>query len=100
MATLTAIPSELMMTTTAHSGTGGHGHGGCSTTGGPLPMALQRQPIDVYSQMGMQRLGQLYKAPNCFSSAGKYNETGGGLDVVKVEQNLNNVQQIVESAIG
>lgn len=63
-------------------------------------MALQQQAMDVYTPLGMQRLGQLYKG----NDLGDVNKLGGdgigsNADAIKLEHNRNNVQQIVESAI-
>ena len=69
---------------------------------------MQRHNIDVYTQIGMQRLGQLYKNNNNIVNNNNNNkqtgDNGGAADgidaTIKTEQNFSNVQQIVESAIG
>lgn len=60
----------------------------------------QHQSMDVYTPLGMQRLGQLYKG----NGLGDVNKIGGdgvgnNADAIKLEHNRNNVQQLVESAI-
>lgn len=61
--------------------------------------------IDVYSQLGMQRIGQMFKANmtanNNNSNCNNKNAKSQGYDAgIKLEQNMNNVKQLVESAIG
>lgn len=82
LATLTAIPND---------------------SGSSSSMTLQQRPsIDVYSPVGMQRLGHLYKSTNSYIGSGGINKSNNSRnsDSGKSEQNAANVQQIVESAIG
>lgn len=66
----------------------------------PIPAAdaptnMHRQNLDIYTQIGMQRLGQLYKS-NMMSSSSSENKHRSSDSDIKPEQN---VQQIVEAAI-
>lgn len=92
MAAHTSIANDMMMAAGQSSG-----HGGSSATA--QGMALQRPQIDIYSPMGMQRLGQLYKG-QMFGGPNKSNTGALGAEVVKLEQSRNNIQHLVESAIG
>lgn len=87
------------------------------------PSMAAAHQIDVYSQLGMQRLGQMYKAANVIQNNNNNNNntnnnnhsssngssavssTGQSqakaiADATNKESNANNVQQLVESAIG
>lgn len=78
----------------------------------PAPAHIQSSPssfidsqgnhIDIYSQIGMQRISQMYKAnlaannnnSNCNNKNAKTNS------IERAEQNMNNIKQLVEGAIG
>lgn len=83
-----------------------------------VPMSIiQTQPsfvdqshhLDVYSQIGMQRIGQMFKTNlmtnnnnnnnNCNNKNPKNNRPHYE-NTVKMEQSMNNIKQLVESAIG
>lgn len=81
------------------------------------PSLAATHQIDVYSQLGMQRLGQMYKAnviqnnnnnnnnnnhnsSNSSVASSTGNSTKPIADATNKETNANNVQQLVESAIG
>lgn len=63
--------------------------------------STQRQHIDVYSQLGMQRLGQMYKLNNNYSghkaSSASLRGNGGVLEDLTTREE--NIQQIIESAL-
>lgn len=71
----------------------------------------QNHHLDVYSQIGMQRIGQMFKAnlmannnnntSNCNNKNPKTNRpTQNFENPMKMEQSMNNIKQLVESAIG
>ncbi|XP_031635296.1 uncharacterized protein LOC116348436 [Contarinia nasturtii] len=69
--------------------------------------ADQSHHLDVYSQIGMQRIGQMFKSNlmannnnnNCNNKNAKNNRPNYE-NTVKMEQSMNNIKQLVESAIG
>lgn len=80
-----------------------------------IPSHIQNSPsgfidsqghhIDIYSQIGMQRISQMYKAnlaannnnSNCNNKNAKSNNYE---NAVKIEQSMSNIKQLVEGAIG
>lgn len=127
MATLTAITTNEHVPISSTTNIGGHsqsiGHVLNSSASIYSPATLHRQhsvqtstnlpshhPIDVYSQMGMQRLGQMYKSNVMTNNNNNnninnnnhnnHNKCKQSADGSNSEQNLNSVQQLVESAIG
>lgn len=75
---------------------------------GPPSFAEQNHHLDVYSQIGMQRIGQIFKANfmannnnnNCNNKNAKNNSRPNYENAAKMEQSMNNIKQLVESAIG
>lgn len=73
----------------------------------PPSFGEQGHHLDVYSQIGMQRIGQMFKANlmtnnnnnSCNNKNSKTNRSNYE-NAVKLEQNMNNIKQLVESAIG
>lgn len=85
-----------------------------------VPMSIMQQSpgafvdqshhLDVYSQIGMQRIGQMFKAnlmannnnSNCNNKNPKSNRPPqqNYENTMKMEQSMNNIKQLVESAIG
>lgn len=67
----------------------------------------QNHHLDVYSQIGMQRIGQMFKSNlmannnnnNCNNKNPKNNRPNYEHSI-KMEQSMNNIKQLVESAIG
>lgn len=81
-----------------------------------VPMSIIQTPpayvdqshhLDVYSQIGMQRIGQMFKTnlmannnnTNCNNKNTKTNRPNCD-NAIKMEQSMNNIKQLVESAIG
>lgn len=76
----------------------------------PPAFVDQSHHLDVYSQIGMQRIGQMFKSNlmtnnnnnnnnNCNNKNPKNNRPHYE-NTVKMEQSMNNIKQLVESAIG
>lgn len=67
----------------------------------------QGHHLDIYSQIGMQRIGQMFKSNlmannnnnTCNNKNSKTNRPNYE-NAVKMEQSMNNIKQLVESAIG
>lgn len=81
-----------------------------------VPMSIIQTPptyvdqshhLDVYSQIGMQRIGQMFKANlmannnnnNCNNKNAKTSRPNYE-NAAKMDQSMNNIKQLVESAIG
>lgn len=70
------------------------------------PPFVDQNQLDVYSQIGMQRIGQMFKTnlmannnnTNCNNKNAKNRPNYES--AVKMEQSMNNIKQLVESAIG
>lgn len=65
----------------------------------------QGHHIDIYSQIGMQRISQMYKANlvannNNNNCNNKNPKTINYETAMKTEQSMNNIKQLVEGAIG
>lgn len=121
MATLTALPSHADHLNVAL----GHGsmagppptahlfspaasirHHGPQTTSQQADMmspdspSLAHHQLDVYSQLGMQRLGQLYKSNVILNNNNTIHSKHSDSMLIKHDtSNVNNVQNLVESAI-
>lgn len=73
----------------------------------PPSFVDQGHHLDIYSQIGMQRIGQMFKANlmannnnnNCNNKNSK-NSRPNYESAIKMEQSMNNIKQLVESAIG
>lgn len=96
LAAHTSVANEMMLAS-GQSTVPNMAHGGSISAQG---ISLQRPQIDIYSPMGMQRLGQLYKGAMFNNSNNKNNGGTSSVEMVKLEQSRNNIQHVVESAIG
>lgn len=83
-----------------------------------VPMAIIQTPpafvdqghhLDIYSQIGMRRIGQMFKANlmtnnnnnnNICNNKNAKGNRNNYENAVKLEQSMNNIKQLVESAIG
>ncbi|XP_055302540.1 uncharacterized protein LOC129568541 isoform X2 [Sitodiplosis mosellana] len=73
----------------------------------PSSFVDQGHHLDIYSQIGMQRIGQMFKTNlmannnnNTCNNKNSKSSRPNYENAIKMEQSMNNIKQLVESAIG